>query len=111
MDFYMKNELVWLYNNSNNDFIGTGGFEGAQAANKEAEEWNKRFEKLIASLENENMDFYIEKYKSELIKNEVLSARNNELIERDEWLTCLEEAGVDNWSGIDLANEIKEESY
>jgi hypothetical protein len=58
-----------------------------------------------------SMDFYIEKYKSELIKNEVLSARNNELIERDEWLTCLEEAGVDNWSGIDLANEIKEESY
>jgi hypothetical protein len=26
-----------------------------------------------------------------------------------EWLTCLENAGVDNWDGIDYASELLEE--
>ena len=29
-----------------------------------------------------------------------------ELLERDKWLTCLEIAGVDNWDGIDYAQEL-----
>lgn len=28
------------------------------------------------------------------------------LLKRDEWLECLEAAGVDNWSGYDDAREI-----
>jgi hypothetical protein len=32
------------------------------------------------------------------------------LKERDDWLSCLEEAGVDNWEGISHAYEIKEEN-
>ena len=31
------------------------------------------------------------------------------LLERDEWLDCLEAAGVDNWEGIDEAFIIREE--
>jgi len=31
------------------------------------------------------------------------------LLERDLWLNCLEQAGVDNWQGIDMAYELKEE--
>ena len=33
----------------------------------------------------------------------------NELMERDAWLSCLEEAGVDNWEGISYAYELLEE--
>lgn len=32
--------------------------------------------------------------------------RYNELIENDRWLDCLEAAGVDNWEGVDFAQEI-----
>ena len=32
-----------------------------------------------------------------------------ELSKRDQWLTALEAAGVDNWDGIDYAVEILEE--
>ena len=28
---------------------------------------------------------------------------------RDNWLTCLESAGVDNWEGIDVAFEMYQE--
>jgi len=31
------------------------------------------------------------------------------LVENENWLNCLEAAGVDNWSGYDLAREIQEE--
>lgn len=30
------------------------------------------------------------------------------LQERDDWLSCLEAAGVDNWCGWDLACEIRD---
>lgn len=32
------------------------------------------------------------------------------LVKRDEWLECLEAAGVDNWQGYDEAREILRES-
>ena len=31
------------------------------------------------------------------------------LLKDSQWLGCLEEAGVDNWSGIDFAHEINEQ--
>lgn len=36
-----------------------------------------------------------------------LLARIAELEERDEWLSALEAAGVDNWQGIDVAREMR----
>ena len=30
------------------------------------------------------------------------------LLEDQDWLTCLENAGVDNWSGYDYARELQE---
>ena len=31
------------------------------------------------------------------------------LVEREYWLQCLEEAGVDNWAGYDYARELERE--
>ncbi len=36
-------------------------------------------------------------------------SRFEELLEAEHWLTCLENAGVDNWSGIDVAADMFEE--
>ena len=33
----------------------------------------------------------------------------DEMVEACNWLMCLENAGVDNWQGIDYAHELKEE--
>ncbi len=33
----------------------------------------------------------------------------DELIDRSTWLTCLENAGVDNWSGYSFARELYSE--
>jgi F0F1-type ATP synthase beta subunit len=30
------------------------------------------------------------------------------LVDRDEWLNCLEAAGVDNWDGYGIAHDIKD---
>lgn len=53
-----------------------------------------------------------EYYRIELEKTqEVLEKqiiRNKSLQERDEWLSCLEQAGVDNWDGYSFAIDIKE---
>ena len=35
--------------------------------------------------------------------------RYEELLESEDWLLCLESAGVDNQSGIDFAREIQQE--
>ena len=32
------------------------------------------------------------------------------LTERDDWLACLEAAGVDNWQGYDYACELSQEN-
>ena len=32
------------------------------------------------------------------------------LTERDDWLSCLEAAGVDNWQGYDYAMELSQEN-
>lgn len=34
------------------------------------------------------------------------SSEYMELLEESEWLMCLEQAGVDNWSGYDYAKEL-----
>jgi hypothetical protein len=33
----------------------------------------------------------------------------NELLEASRWLQCLEDAGVDGWSGIDYAQSLSED--
>lgn len=37
------------------------------------------------------------------------SAHYKWLLERESWLTCLESAGVDNWSGYEHAIDIRDE--
>ena len=40
---------------------------------------------------------------------EELLKQNENLTKRSDWLYCLEEAGVDNWSGIEYAQELRED--
>ena len=42
-DFYK--ELIWLYENSCNDFLGTGS--NNKRANEEEKEWHERFQKIL----------------------------------------------------------------
>lgn len=38
----------------------------------------------------------------------ITKSEYEDLKEESEWLACLEEAGVDNWEGIDYAHEIRD---
>jgi len=43
-------------------------------------------------------------------KSVTISTEDYEYLKsRDEWLQCLEAAGVDNWEGYDYAHELKQE--
>lgn len=47
-------------------------------------------------------------------KEETVTIKKSEydfLVEREEWLSYLEAAGVDNWSGYDYAIEMRNEGY
>lgn len=55
------------------------------------------------------MEHYIDKYTKEKRVNDKLTSDINELQKRDDFLTCLEAAGVDNWEGYDLAWEMMSE--
>ena len=35
----------------------------------------------------------------------------NRLLKDSQWLSCLESAGVDNWEGIEMAFDIRDENY
>ncbi len=39
----------------------------------------------------------------------ITKAEYESLVENAAWLSCLEDAGVDNWSGIDFASDIARE--
>ena len=39
----------------------------------------------------------------------ITKKKYDDLVEDCRWLLCLENAGVDNWSGIDFAQELLEE--
>lgn len=40
----------------------------------------------------------------------ILKERYEELLETERWLAALENAGVDNWTGIDFARELHREA-
>jgi len=56
----------------------------------------------------------MEHYISEALRlsetNIKLQDKNAKLEERSNWLSCLEAAGVDNWEGYDIAQDIRDES-
>ena len=67
----------------------------------------------MVQVNKESMDYYIDKFIQEEKKSteqaktiERLQARIERLEERELWLNCLEQAGLDNWDGVDLASEI-----
>lgn len=68
-------------------------------------------EKEMVMVNELAMKYYIEKYKEEKDNVESLTRKVERLEERDEWLSCLEAAGVDNWDGYDIARDILKGEY
>lgn len=66
-------------------------------------------DKEMVEVNKQSMSYYIEKYTEQKELNEKLSKENKKLQERDSWLNCLEMAGVDNWSGYDVAIDMRDE--
>lgn len=56
---------------------------------------------IVVKWLNEFAEFELNKFKK--------SAHYKRLLKREAWLTCLESAGVDNWSGYDHAIDIRDE--
>jgi len=59
------------------------------------------------------MQYFIDELNKEIEKNEKLKKENSDLkynirilSNREKWLNCLEYAGVDNWEGYSIAQEI-----
>lgn len=63
-------------------------------------------EKEMIKTNEDAMKYYIEKLGEEKYKNEQLQKEIVSLKKRDNWLSCLEAAGVDNWEGYDIACDI-----
>ncbi len=55
------------------------------------------------------MHHYLTEYLAVKELNKVLEEKLKKLENRDNWLTCLEHAGVDNWDGHDVATDLMEE--
>ena len=72
---------------------------GGEPTNKEMVEVNKQ-----------SMVYFIKKFTEQKELNEKLGKENIRLQKRDRWLTCLEQAGVDNWAGYDIAIDIRDDN-
>ena len=62
----------------------------------------------MVKVNEESMKYYAEKWEEEKAKNETLQKIVEKLEKRDEWLSCLEQAGVDNWEGLGVAVDIRD---
>ena len=56
------------------------------------------------------MTHYLGKYLEQKTEIAQLKEENKKLTIRDNWLTCLESAGVDNWEGCGVADDIMKAS-
>ena len=65
-------------------------------------------DKEMVKVNEESMKYFSEKWEEEKVKNEVLQKQVEKLEKRDEWLSCLEAAGVDNWEGYDIAIDMRD---
>jgi len=65
-------------------------------------------DKEMVKVNEESMNYFIEELEKEKVKNKILQKQIEELKKRDEWLSCLEAAGVDNWEGYDIAIDIRD---
>lgn len=65
-------------------------------------------DKEMVKVNEESMKYYSEKWEEEKLKNENLQKQVEKLEKRDEWLSCLEQAGVDNWEGFGVAIDIRD---
>lgn len=72
-------------------------------------------EALVQDLFNviRNLVEYTDKPLIDFIEDEIQPMKNKiiELEDKAEWLSCLEAAGVDNWEGFSIAQDIQNEQY
>ena len=66
--------------------------------------------KEMIEVNYQSMLHYLNKFTEQEEFNKKLININNKLQDRDDWLCCLESAGVDNWEGYDVAQDIRDES-
>ena len=75
------------------------------------EQLDELFDKIVADEVNRQaMIHYIDKFTEQKEINKKLGEVNDKLKERDNWLKCLEAAGVDNWEGYDIAQDMRDEA-
>jgi hypothetical protein len=67
-------------------------------------------DKEMVEVNHQAMMHYIDKFTEQKEINKKLGDVNEKLQERDNWLNCLEAAGVDNWDGYDIAQDMRDES-
>lgn len=66
-------------------------------------------DKEMILVNEKSMNHFADLLGKERVRNVNLEARLAKLEKRDEWLSCLEEAGVDNWEGYSVAHSILQE--
>jgi hypothetical protein len=62
----------------------------------------------MATVNEQAMNHYIQKYQETEKARETLDRLNTELQEESDWLRCLEAAGVDNWEGYEIAQDMRD---
>ena len=70
----------------------------------------KPTDKEMIEVNHQAMMYYIDKFTEQKEINNKLGEVNEKLQERDNWLNCLEAAGVDNWEGYDIAQDMRDEA-
>jgi predicted RNase H-like nuclease (RuvC/YqgF family) len=85
---------------------GITELEGITIAEAVRQTGGEPTEKEMVKVNEESMKYFAEKWEEEKIENEILQKQIEKLKKRDEWLSCLEAAGVDNWEGYNDAIDI-----
>lgn len=67
-------------------------------------------DKEMVKVNEESMKYFSEKWEEEKEKNEALQKQVEKLEKRDEWLSYLEAAGVDNWEGFGIAIDMRKDN-
>ena len=88
---------------------GVTELQGITIADAVKQTGGKPTDKEMIKVNYQAMIHYIDKFTEQKEINNKLGEANEKLQERDNWLNCLEAAGVDNWEGYDIAQDIRNE--
>jgi len=89
---------------------GVTELQGVTIADSVKQTGGEPTDKEMVEVNRQAMMYYIDKFTEQKDINKKLEDVNGKLQERDNWLNCLEAAGVDNWEGYDIAQDIRDEA-